>query len=246
MKKWTVIGLNWEYRMLKPKTIQANLSEIKPLTDSILQLIIEPEQYIDYLAGQYLQIIHQQEYMSYSIANAPLGARHYELHLCHSPDNPYNQSLLEAIKQKGQVQLHLPLGDCHLAALDPERPILFLAAGTGFAPVNALIEQLLADADSRPFELFWGARSQSDLYMDEKVMVWQKHVSHFEYFSSLSGTDKGTLIDQVQARHGEGLEDWQIVLAGPFDMVYNYRDKLLALGLQAGQLYSDAFSFEEN
>lgn len=230
--------------MQQQQIIEAKLSEIKPLTDSILQLIIEPSQYIDYLAGQYLQIIHQQEHMSYSIANAPLGARHYELHIRHSLDNPYNQSLLETIKREGRLQLYLPLGDCHLQALDAEKPILFLAAGTGFAPINAMIEQLLADADLRPFELFWSARNQSDLYMDDKVMIWQRHVEHFHYFSSISGGEKGDLIDQVQARHGDNLKAWQVVLAGPFDMVYNYRDRLLSLGLKAEQLYSDAFFFE--
>ena len=49
----------------------------------------------------------------------------------------------------------------------PQRPILFIAGGTGFAPVKAMIEQLLANSDLRPFELFWGH--------DHKVIcIWMK------------------------------------------------------------------------
>ena len=59
------------------------------------------------------------------------------------------------------------LGNAVLNHLDAQRPIMFIAGGTGFAPVKAMIEQLLANADPRPFELFWGA--------DRKVIcIWMR------------------------------------------------------------------------
>ena len=78
--------------------IQARVESITPLTDSILQLILKPDVYIDYQAGQYLQIMHENEAFSYSIANAPLGSHQYELHIRHTRDNPYNQPMFAEIR----------------------------------------------------------------------------------------------------------------------------------------------------
>lgn len=223
---------------------QARVEEISPLTDSIVRVVLIPDEYITYQAGQYLQILFPDESYSYSIANAPLGAHKYELHIRHSNDNLNNQRLFAHIKEHGTVTIQAPLGECRVDTLDKNRSILFIAGGTGFAPVKAMIEQLLANADSRNFELFWGARSKSDLYLDDQVIKWQNHVSHFKYFSLLSDASKETLASAVLAMHAKDLNDWQIVISGPFDMVYSTRDVLVAEGISTKHLFSDAFSFE--
>lgn len=229
---------------MSEKIIKAHIEQITPLTDSIMQLVLTPEEYVDYYAGQYLQILFGEEAFSYSIANAPLGSHKYELHIRHSLENPYNQRLFEHIKEHASVTINLPFGECSMEHLDAHRPILFLAGGTGFAPVKAMIEQLLSRADKRPFELFWGARLQNDLYMDEKVNSWQTHVTHFNYFSLLSEENPEPLVSFVLARHPKDLADWQIVISGPFDMVYSTRDALIHHGVPPDHLFSDAFGFE--
>jgi CDP-4-dehydro-6-deoxyglucose reductase len=231
---------------MKVYSVNARVAKIQPLTDSILQLFLDPENYIDYQAGQYLQIEHDGEALCYSVANAPLGAKQYELHIRHAADNLLNQSLIKAIKAKGALNIRLPFGDCHLNNLDKDLPIIFIAGGTGFAPVKAMIEQLLADGDPRPFEFYWGARSESDLYMDDKVNYWQQHVAHFNYFSCISGGARSSLAKEVLHRHAEDIQDWQVVISGPFDMVFNTRDILCSRGIAEKNLYSDAFSFEQN
>lgn len=223
---------------------KAKIEQITPLTDSILQIILKPDHYIDYQAGQYLQIMLANDALSYSIANAPLGSRTYELHVRHSQDNPCTQALLDEIKQQGRVTIRLPLGECDLSHLDQHKPILFIAGGTGFAPIKAMIEQLLADGAPRPFELYWGARSQSDLYLDKRVMEWQAHVNHFQYMSLLSENSTDSLASMALVRHSHDLHDWQVVLSGPFNMVYSTRDALVAQGVLHERLFSDAFSFE--
>lgn len=222
----------------------AEIKGITPLTDSIIQMILAPASYVDYVAGQYLQIMVEDEPLSYSIANAPLGAHHYELHIRHGLENPGSQALLAEMKSKGAVSIDLPFGDCHLEQLDPEKPVIFIAAGTGFAPVKAMIEQLLADADPRRMELYWVARSQSDLYMDDKANYWQEHIKQFHYFSAIASRGQSPMAEMVLKNHPEGLKDWQVVISGPFDMVYQNRDILLENGLSRNQLFSDAFSFE--
>lgn len=229
--------------MMDNTEVTAQVEHINPLSDSIIELILSPSHYVDYEAGQYLQIKTDSSYNSYSIANAPLGSHRYELHIRHT-GSPYNQPLFTQIKNEGQVTLRLPFGNCTLSRLQPGKPILFIAGGTGFAPVKAMIEQLLATGDQRPFELYWGARSHSDLYMDDKVKQWQAHTSHFKYFTLLP-PESDFLAPLAIKKHPEDLKQFEIIVAGPFDMAYIVRDQLLAQGLDESQLYSDAFSFKE-
>lgn len=221
----------------------AKIEQIYPLTDSIIALILNPERYVSYQAGQYLQIQTGDHFLSYSIANAALGSHKYELHIRHDRQNQANKALFDQIKQKGAVTIRVPLGHCHIEVLDPEKPIIFIAGGTGFAPIKAMIEQLLADADPRPFELYWGARSQSDLYMDDKVRQWAIHVKHFSYFSLVNtAKKKKTLASPVLHQHQNNLKNHQIVIAGPFDMANTVKAILEENGVVPSQLYSDAFA----
>jgi CDP-4-dehydro-6-deoxyglucose reductase len=212
--------------MTVKKTL-AQVERVTPLTDSIIELILSPQDFIDYQPGQYLKILCGEEALSFSIANAPLGSHKYELHIRHDQGNPYNQPLFAAIKREGRVQVVLPYGDCYLNQLQPDKPVLFIAGGTGFAPIKAMIEQM-----------------QSDLYMDDKVRQWQAHVSRFRYVTLLSGESRENLASVVQMDYSDSLLHHQIVIAGPFEMVYAIRDALVAFGMPREQLFSDAFNFE--
>lgn len=227
------------------KTIRAQVQSISPLTENIARVILAPEEFVPYQAGQYLQILFAGEALNYSIANAPLGSQQYELHIRH---NLCNHPLLVHMQEQGSVVLRLPFGVCHTNQLEKDRPIIFLAGGTGFAPVKAMIEQLLASTDpciaSRPFELFWGARSQNALYLEQTLRLWEAKAAHFRYFPFLAETNQESLVSTLFAKHPKGLKEWQIVISGPFDMVYSTRDALLQHGVLEQHLFSDAFAFE--
>lgn len=220
---------------------QANIEKVFPLTNSILQLFLTPTEFINYKAGQYLQIILDNEKLSFSIANAPLGAKKYELHIKHQTENSLHKTLLDEIKTKGKLSIALPLGKCHFNSLKPTLPILFIAGGTGFAPIKAIIEQLLANNDTRSFELYWSAREKSDLYLENLVLQWQSHVKNFKYFSILSSEGRKNLQTQILKRHQENLKNFQIIISGPFDFSLSIKDWLLEAGAVKENLFSDAF-----
>lgn len=220
---------------------EAKIEKVFPLTNSILQFFLTPTNFINYKAGQYLQIILKDEKLSFSIANAPLGAKKYELHIKHQAENLLHQTLLDEIKSKGKLSLSLPFGKCHFNALKPTLPVLFIAAGTGFAPIKAIIEQLLADNDTRNFELYWSAREKSDLYLEDLVLQWQKHVENFKYFSVLSQEGRTSLQTKILKKHKDNLKNLSIVISGPFDFSLSTRDWLLDAGARKENLFSDAF-----
>ena len=227
------------------KETSARVKNVTPLTNSILRLDIEPEQYIDYKAGQYLEILVDGNWLAYSIANAPLGAPHYELHIRHAAGNPYDEPLFAQIKAHEKLSIRLPQGSCCLSTFPTERPILFVVGGTGLAPAKAIIEEVLATSDPRKMALWWAVRSQSDLYLDEQLQAWSDHVPQFEYHYYLADEDKRPMLDRLQKTYKEEIADYELFLAGPFVMVYATRDRFLRMGVQRENMHSDAFSFEE-
>ena len=226
------------------KWMLAKLIQITPLTNTIVRIELEPEEYIPYRAGQYLQIRIGEKTGYFSIANAPLGTKKYELHIRHEQTNLFSQSLLKHLQEFGTLELQLPMGKAHVGFLDRVKPIIFIAGGTGFAQIKSVIEQLLYRDDSRIFECYWGAKEQSDLYWQKRLQDWQEHVKTFEHLALFEGKKSYGIIEAIQNRHSHHLNEFQFVISGPFEMVYNYRDQLVALGVLGSSIHSDAFEFE--
>ena len=224
---------------------KASVAQVSPLSNSILRVLLNPQQYINYYAGQYLKIKQAATELCFSIANAPLGAQQYELHIRHSRENASSQLLLHQISEQHQLSLMLPFGNTHSQRLTVGRPLTCIAAGTGYAPIQSVIEYLLGTGDHRAITLLWGARVKADLYCEEKILQWQQHVADFNYFMLLPGNKHHqTLAEYAIAYHGAQLLQHDIIIAGPFEMAYATRDALLAWGMPRQQLFSDAFDFE--
>jgi len=222
----------------------ARVLEKRLLTHQLTKLILAPRPYIPYLAGQYLQLVRAESSnpYSYSIANAPTAAQTYELHIRHGIENTGNQQLIASINLGSELTLELPFGECTLEALDPQLPILFIAGGTGFAPIKAMLEQLQLNNSSQITTLIWRAKNQQELYLDSLVKDWLYKRPNFHYIPQLERDS----IKNILASHPTHpqLSAWQIVLAGPFDMVYNIRDELINAGVAKTRLHSDAFAYE--
>lgn len=227
------------------KWTRAKVLQVSPLTNTIIQVQLQPQDYISYRAGQYLQLKTGDYCAYFSIANAPLGAQIYELHIRHDKNHASSQQILKHVQQYGEVDIQLPFGECHLGELHATRPILFIAGGTGFAPIKAIIEQLLYSDDQRIFECYWGAKEHSDLYLQSKLKDWKKQVDTFQHLLLVEGKDGCQILDTIIERHQQKLLEMQLMISGSFDMVYACRDRLLQWGFESQYIHSDAFEFEQ-
>jgi len=122
-----------------------------------------------------------------------------------------------------------------------------MAGGTGFAPIKAIIEQALADGDKHPKHLYWGAKTVSDLYLDELPQQWVKTVPHFQYTPVLSASnDQGLwqgrtgLLHEIIAQDHPSLTSYQVYAAGPPDLIFAALKTFQTLGLKKELMYSDA------
>ena len=134
-----------------------------------LQLQLPANDTFTYKAGQYVEfLLRDGARRSYSMANAPQPGGAVELHIRHMPGGKFTDHVFGAMKEKEILRIEGPFGSFFLRE-DSAKPMVFLASGTGFAPIKALIEHMVHNRNERPATLYWGGRRPSDLYMDAWV-----------------------------------------------------------------------------
>ncbi len=213
-------------------TLPATIEAINWLSDDIAQLWLAPQQPFHWHAGDYLEmaLTPEGDTRPFSIANAPNAAGRIELHIRHTGDDWYNALFKRKVGDtvylaaEPKQQYPLPAGD---------RPLLFVAGGTGFAPFKALIEQLLQDGFAQPITLYWGARRQQDLYQDEVIRAWAQNAPTLTYVPVLSEEDwaerTGLVADAVLDDHPD-LSGFEIYVCGPWRMVQDAKARFAEHG----------------
>lgn len=221
--------------------IAYDVEHVIPLTDKVLRIFLTPSgnEDLNYQAGQYVELgFDQHQARPFSIANAPLGGRQLEFHIRHGKDDPFTDSLLEKIRSNHRVFVYGPHGHCTYDAT--QQPLLFLAAGTGFAPMKALIESILAQGNAPEMHLIWGANKASDFYLDDIPKQWAAHLDDFHYLPVIKNID-GPVYDCV-SKQIKNVSPYQTYCAGPFDFVQACFDALTKLGLPRDAFHSDLLS----
>jgi len=224
------------------------VNKVVDLNETMQQVFLSPKNdAINYLPGQYLNIIPEGfEARPFSIANAPKENGEMELHIRYIPI-PYSQQLSVEIQSKKQIEIDGPLGLC-VYQQDCDRPIIFMAGGVGFAPIKAIIEAAIENNDQRPMFLYWGAKTEEDLYLNELAKSWAKTIKNFKYIPVLSEPHSDTywqghvgLVHEVVAADFPDLSNYQLYASGPPEMVFAGKELFLKQGLDERLIYSDLF-----
>ncbi|MEI8034706.1 MAG: CDP-6-deoxy-delta-3,4-glucoseen reductase [Betaproteobacteria bacterium] len=201
-----------------------------------------------FLAGQYIDIISKvAPRRSLSIASPPHQEGLLELHL-RNYGGPFSQFVFNTLKEKDILRFEGPLGTFFLRE-DTQKPILFLASGTGFAPIKAIIEHALHQKIPRAMSLYWGGRIKEDLYLHELATEWaQHHGIHFvPVLSALPPDDpwtgrRGLVHEAVMVDHPL-LADYEVYACGAPIMVESARrDFINHCQLPEESFFSDAFT----
>ena len=152
----------------------------------VLQLQLPANDSFTYRAGQYIEImLRDGARRSYSMANAPHKGPGVELHIRHMPGGKFTDHVFGAMAEKEILRVEGPYGSFFLQE-DSEKPMVFLASGTGFAPLKALLEHLQHIKSQRQVTLYWGGRRPSDLYMDDWVQEQLQVMPNLRYVPVVS------------------------------------------------------------
>jgi CDP-4-dehydro-6-deoxyglucose reductase len=226
------------------------VERIERMNDDVIRLFLKlPEgERLQFLAGQYLNfILESGERRAFSIANAPHDDKLIELHIRHVMGGAFTDYLFDGMKEKTIMRIEAPLGSYFLRE-DSDRPIILMGGGTGFAPLKGIIEHAFEIGVQRPIELYWGVRSQQDLYLPNLPLQWAEEHANFSYIPVLSEPDAdwpgrtGWVHDSVLRDHPD-LSEFEVYMSGPPPMINAGKTAFLAHGLKQEQLYSDSFEY---
>ncbi|TDR47616.1 CDP-4-dehydro-6-deoxyglucose reductase [Tahibacter aquaticus] len=220
------------------------------LAPDVMQLILQPPpgERLNRLAGQYLDVLLPEgKRRAFSIANAPEGDEQIELHIRHVAGGGFTGHVFDGLQLGAVLQVEGPLGT-FVPREDSERPMIFVAGGTGFAPVKALIEHFLHLGTRRGLQLYWGARRADDLYQAALPQQWMQQWPNFHYAPVVSdaefaqGLRCGLVHEAVIEDHAD-LSGFDIYMSGPPAMIDAGRRSFVAAGLSEDRLYYDSFDY---
>lgn len=216
---------------------------------SILTLRLANGVRAKFAAGQYLQVILANgQRRAFSMANAPHDNDHVQLHIRHMPGAGFTSTTVPSLKKGDALQVELPQGDFYLRQ-ESDRPLLFIAGGTGFAPIKSIIDSLLKIDSHRNITLFWGARHPAGIYAPDVIAKWRKRRPDLSFEPVISDPAEASawagrrgLVHEAVLKCFADLNNHDVYACGAPQMVQATRSALQDLrGLPPEQFFSDSF-----
>lgn len=232
------------------KMMPGRIAEMRKLADDVMEVKVRiPEnQKLLFFAGQYMNILLDGgKRRSYSIANAPHDDEFLQFHVRLVDGGMYSGHVFEKMQVKDLVRLKGPMGSFFLRE-DSDRPIIFMATGTGFAPIKSMVEHAWRKGIKRPMHLFWGGRKPEDLYMHELAQQWANEHDNFSYTPMLSRANNGWsgetgYVQDAVVRAYPDLGGHDVYVCGSPVMIHAAKPVLLAHSLDEHRLHFDSFEF---
>lgn len=217
---------------------------------AVLSLKLPAQERLQFMAGQYLDILLKDgKRRSFSMANAPHHDQFVELHIRLIPDGQFSGFVFNEMRDRAILRFEGPLGTFFLRE-DSDKPIIFMAGGTGFAPIKAVIEHALYTHIDREMVLYWGCRSLQDIYMPALPAQWQLEHPNFTFIPVLSDPKAE---DNWQGRTGfvhqaimddfDSLAGYQIYACGAPIMIELGQKAFVAKGLPEDEFFADSFTY---
>ncbi|MBB5205287.1 CDP-4-dehydro-6-deoxyglucose reductase [Inhella inkyongensis] len=228
-------------------------SVAKPAADVLLLTLQLPaNQSFQYHAGQYLEfILRDGSRRAYSMANAPGSLENQaQLHIRHMPGGKFTDHAFSALKERDILRAEGPFGSFFLRR-ESNKPMVFLASGTGFAPIKALLEQLEAEGNTRAVSLYWGGRRPADLYLHDWVVAAANRLPWLRYVPVCSDalpedgwSGRTGFVHQAVLQDQADLSGHEVYACGAPIVVESAKRDYAAAGLPDEAFYADSFTSE--
>jgi CDP-4-dehydro-6-deoxyglucose reductase/ferredoxin-NAD(P)+ reductase (naphthalene dioxygenase ferredoxin-specific) len=250
-----------EFVMHPSRVMQCRVVELSFATHDVLRLrlAIESGGPYTFSAGQFAKLqfaFAPDTPRDYSMANRPDEAI-LEFHIrCIA--GGVSGHIPSRLKQGDPVRVCGPFGTSYLREQHPG-PIIAIAGGTGLAPIRSIVATALDQGLGRPLYLYFGVRSERDVYAEAELRAWQARHANLTVHVVLSdepdiaaagrGEDspsaprirrRGLVTDAVRADF-PNFQGFQAYLAGPPAMVDAATELLSAGGVPARDIHADAF-----
>jgi len=234
------------------RTLPCRVQKIERPADDvvILHLKLPANERLQFLPGQYLDVLLKDgTRRSFSMANTPHDDEFLQVHVRHVSGGTFTDHVFGKMKERDILRFEAPLGTFYLRE-DSDKPILFVASGTGFAPIKAIVEAALAKDNKRPMTLYWGGRRPRDLYMLDLPMKWAAERAGFRFIPVISDAlpednwaGRSGFVHRAVMEDFPDLSGCQVYACGVPVMVDSARRDFIAqCGLPENEFFADSFT----
>lgn len=234
--------------ILASDKVLCTVQSLKALTPTVTQVILTPQEPVQFKAGQYLQIfLADNDKRPFSIAACP-RQQQLELHIGSAVTDNYASQALAHLQEHFTAQkpilAQVGLGEAYWRQ-DSDRPVLLVAGGTGFSYAWSIAQAIALTQPKRHVQLYWGLRQPSAAYHTAELAAWQqqqRQVTWVVQQDATTGQRTGLVHEAVLHDHAD-LSGFDIYIAGPFAMVKVLRDAFMAQGAKPEHMFADAFAW---
>jgi len=229
------------------KVITCQVASLTPLTEHVYKALLKPSQPVDFSAGQYLNfVMSDEDKRPFSIASAP-GAEFIELQIGAFGSDSYPMQVIDHLKANVDVTVEMPFGNAQLRE-ESKRPLLLIAGGTGFSYIKSMFEHLAEQHSQRDVIVYWGLRDPSACYELEQTTSMVNKLANGKFIPVIETPNddwqgRSGMVHKVVMDEVNNLADYDIYLAGRFEMVAAVREDFVKKGALIEHMYADAFAF---
>nr|WP_261956664.1 globin domain-containing protein [Streptomyces nigrescens] len=238
-----------ENEAVAPAWWQAEVVSHELRTPEIAVVTVRPDQPYPFLAGQYTSVETPwwpRVWRHYSFASAPRSDGLLSFHVKAVPAGWVSNAMVHRARPGDVLRLGAPAGSMTVDHTT-RNGLLCVGGGTGIAPIKALIEDVADHGIRRPVEVFYGARSDHDLYdLDTMLRLEQTHqwlsvrpvVATGPAVRGGTSSETGQLPDAVR-QYGP-FREYDAYLSGPPGLIRSGVDALVGVGIPSDRIRHDS------
>ena len=208
-------------------------------------VIVKADQPLQYIPGQFVSIkVADRKVNPYSIASIP-EPNHFRLIIDNKPGGAGSQ-FFTYLKIGDTIQFLGPLGRFTLKPTEAAEYI-FLATGSGIAPLRTMIEHLLQqEKTTKPVKLYFGLRHPQDIFWQNTLKQLVDQHPNFTYKITLSRPDDqwqgqtGYITDHLKADFSD-TSNAVIYICGGKEMIEQASKLAQSLGTPKAQIHYERF-----
>ncbi len=236
------------------KKLPCRVHKIERVADDVVILSVKlpANERLQFQAGQYIDfLLKDSERRSFSIGNAPHDDEFTQLHVRLVAGGKFTAHVFNTMKEREILRFEGPLGNFYLREESP-KPIIFLASGTGFAPIKSILEYAFRKGlnRERTMTLYWGGRRPKDLYLNDLARSWAADQANFKYVPVTSDampedqwTGRTGFVHRAVMEDFPDLSEHQVYACGVPIMVDSARaDFTQKCGLALDDFFADSFT----
>ncbi len=218
--------------------------------------LLEPD-IIKYKPGQYVQLLtpkyegnSEEVYRAYSISSDPNDNTRFELIVRRVASGICTTYLFDHLKENDKVRINGPYGEFYLR--DTGAPIVFIAGGSGIAPIKCILHDMANQQNKRRAVFFFGVRGMKDLFLFDEMPEFEKKLADFKYVPVISqpepddnwtgATGRVTDIAAAYLEKQSDAKDHECYLCGSPGMIDSSIEVAAQYGIAQDKIYYDKFS----